>query len=74
MESNYPQNEDPEKWEIYVKYRHIVSQFLTDRTRSLIAANQNLAGPYNNRHLFVGEKNYVSLAKRLLHFLSEDPG
>jgi len=72
-DSEYRQHEDSEKWEIYVKYRHIISQFLTDRTRSLIAANQTRFGPYNN-YLFVGETSYVSLAKHLLRFLSEDLG
>jgi len=72
MKPNYP--EGSEKWEIYIKYRHIISQFLTDRTRSLIAANQTRAGPDNNRNWFVGEKNYVSFAKYLLRFLSDDLG
>ena len=74
MERNYLQIESSGKWEIYVKYRHIVSQFLTDRTRSLIAVHQTPVGPYMlNRHLFVGQKHYISFAEYLLYFLSENP-
>jgi hypothetical protein len=59
---NYPyiDHEDSGKWEIYVKYRQIVSQFLTDRTRS--------------GSLFVGQRQYVDLAKCLALFLTEDMG
>ena len=46
------------KWEIYVKYRQIVSRFLTDRTRS--------------GSLFVGQRSYVDLAIYLARFLTEE--
>ena len=55
---HYIDHEDSGKWEIYVKYRQIVSQFLTDRTRS--------------GSLFVGQSRYVDLAKCLALFLTED--
>ena len=55
---HYRQLEDPGKWEIYVKYRQIVSQFLTDRVRS--------------GGLFVDQNNYVDLAEYLALFLTED--
>ena len=54
----YPRIEDSGKWEIYIKYRQIVSQFLTDRTRS---------GDW-----FVDQNSYVGLAKYLALFLTED--
>jgi hypothetical protein len=46
------------KWEIYLKYRQIVSRFLTDETRS--------------GSLFVVQSSYVSLAKYLVLFLTKD--
>ena len=55
---SYVDHEDSGKWEIYVKYRQIISQFLTDRTRS--------------GTLFVGQSRYVDLAKCLALFLTED--
>ena len=60
IERNYPyiDHKDSGKWEIYVKYRQIISQFLTDRTRS--------------GTLFVGQSRYVDLAKCLALFLTED--
>jgi hypothetical protein len=48
-ECDFPQIEESRKWEIYVKYRQIVSQFLTDRARS--------------GNLFVVRSRYVGLAK-----------
>ena len=59
-ERSYHQVEDSEKWEIYVKYRQIVSLFLTDRTRS--------------GGLFVGQSRYAALANDLALFLTEDMG
>jgi len=56
-ERSYYQVEDSEKWEIYVKYRQIISQFLTDQTRS--------------GTLFVNQSRYVALAKYLALFLTE---
>ena len=53
-ERYYHQIEDSDKWEIYVKYRRIVSQFLIDRT--VIWSK--------------GQEHYVSLAKYLLNSLS----
>jgi hypothetical protein len=52
---HYHHIEGSEKWEIYVKYRQIVSRFLTDRTRS--------------GGLFVDKSRYVELAKYLALFL-----
>jgi hypothetical protein len=60
------QIEDSDKWEIYVKYRKIVSRFLIDQTRSALSLVI--------RVIFVGsggQEHYVSLAKYLLSFLSE---
>ena len=54
----YHHTEDSGKWQIYVKYRQIVSQFLTDRTRS--------------GSLFVSQSHYVDLAIYLALFLMED--
>ena len=50
--------EDSGKWQIYVKYRQIVSRFLTDQTRS--------------GSLFVSQSRYVDLAKYLALFLTEE--
>ena len=50
------QIEDSDKWEIYVKYRKIVSRFLIDQT---VLWSE-------------GQENYVSLATYLLRFLSHD--
>ena len=58
MSHDYHQLKDPGKWEIYVKYRQIVSQFLTDGSRS--------------GHLFVDRRSYVRLAIFLALFLTED--
>ena len=55
---NYRQIEDSGKWEIYLKYRQIVSRFLTNKTRS--------------GTLFVVQSSYVSLAKYLALFLTGD--
>ena len=52
---DFRQIEDPDKWEIFVKYRKIVSQFLIDQT---VLWSK-------------GEESYVSLAKYLLSFLSQ---
>ena len=52
---DYHQIED--KWEIYVKYRKMVSQLLIDRHQSSM--------------FLVVQKHYVSLAEYLLSFLSE---
>ena len=73
-ERDYPQIEDSEKWDIYLRYRQIVSRFLTDQTRSLIAVNRTPVGPCTPyRHLpsFVGQKHYVGFAKYLLRLLIE---
>ena len=66
------QIEDPDKWEIYLKYRKIVSQFMTP-----IASDQNDAQIPDNPFLFYWraghEWRYVSLAEYLLRFLQESP-
>ena len=56
--STRPKIEDPEKWEIYIKYRRIIAQFLTDRTRS--------------GRFFVGQIRYAGLARYLALFMSDD--
>ena len=79
IEHDYHQIEDPDKWEIYVKYRKIVSQFLVDqRHRGLMIYDplHNLNSrllhlDYLSDKHFVGQEDYVSLAKYLLNFLSE---
>ena len=58
VEQGYHQIEDSGKWEIYVKYRQIISQFLTDGVRS--------------GGLFVDQNSYVNFAKYLALFLTED--
>ena len=67
----YLQIEDSDKWEIYVKYRQIVSRFLIRQTCYGIPRDT-----YNPTFLFSawsggGQENYVNLAKYLLSFLSE---
>ena len=67
---DYHQIEDPDKWEIYVEYRQIVSQFLIGQTCCGI-----LPDTYNPSILFSawsrgGQENYVELARYLLIFLS----
>ena len=54
---NYHQIEDSDKWEIYVKYRKMVSQLLIDGRQSSM--------------FLVVQEHYVSLAEYLLSFLSE---
>ena len=67
--SDYPQIEDSDKWEIYVKYRKIVSRFLIDQNGVQI--------PHNPRYdsLFCWsrgrQEHYVSLARYLIRFLME---
>jgi len=47
---------DPEEWEIYVKHRQLLAEFLTDERRS---------GPF-----FVGTSHYLQLAKYFWSFLT----
>jgi uncharacterized protein YfaQ (DUF2300 family) len=47
---------DPEEWEIYIKHRQLLSEFLTDQRRS---------GPF-----FIGTIQYVGLAKYFWSFLT----
>lgn len=56
--SEYHEIRDLGKWKIYVKYRRILSRFLTDQTCS--------------GSMFVGRSRYVDLAKYLAPFLTED--
>jgi hypothetical protein len=77
MEHGYLQMiqiEDSDEWETYVKYRKIVSQFLTDQTRSLINGPPIFHGHrYGSPvSLYVGRDRYVGLAMYLLHFLLKD--
>ena len=65
---DYDHIEDPDEWETYVKYRKIVSHFLTDRTRFPIWPLPYRPPPYVN--LFVAQEHYVSLAIYLLRFIS----
>jgi len=50
------QTEDTGNWEIYLKYRQILSEFLTDRARSA---------------LYVDQDRYARFAKYLVLFLSD---
>ena len=61
LPSDYPQIEDPDKWELYVKYRKILSQFLIDQNDD---HNSSL-------HFWsIGrQERYFSLAMYLLNFL-----
>ena len=78
--SDYPQIEDTDKWEIYVKYRKIVSRFLIDQSRYETWSRNHQHSIYrpflNNLPITVfrwsgSEEHYVSLAKYLLSSLSE---
>ena len=67
---DFRQIEDSDKWEIYVKYRQIVSRFLIG-PRCWIP-------PREDRHNFFfsawsrgGQENYVNLAKYLLRYMSK---
>ena len=80
IEHNYHQIEDSDKWEIYVKYRKIVSQFLVDQHhRSTPIAIYNHSHDHSRfretdfRYVkfFVRQEHYVGLAKYLLSFLSD---
>jgi hypothetical protein len=79
MERDYHEIEDSDKWEIYVKYRKIVSLFLiTQRLQSSLSIYQpsllNYRPPsryYSPVKNFVRQEHYFSLAKYLLSFLSE---
>ena len=65
---DYHQIEDSDKWEIYVKYRQIVSQFLTGQIpRDPPSSGSLVFSAWSRR----GQENYVNLAKYLLDFLSE---
>ena len=76
---DYPQIEDSDKWEIYVKYRKIVSRFLTHSEtwprpgiypRSIYRdSNQS---PIDLFRWSSGQEQYVSLAEYLINFLSGD--
>ena len=69
-ERDYHQIDDPDKWEIYVKYRKIVSLFLTDHTRFSISLP-----PFEPRRyadFVVDQEHYVRFAKYLSHFLWND--
>ena len=82
MGSYYHQFEDTDQWEIYVKYRKFVSEFLTNRTwsrRSNLSTYQpparlNYRPPlryYRPATFIVVREHYVSLAYYLLSFLPE---
>jgi hypothetical protein len=73
IECDYHEIEDSDKWEIYVKYRKIISQFLTSQPSLTIHQPSNYRSSVLNYsvNLFVGQVQYVSLAKYLLSFLSE---
>ena len=64
---DYHHIEDSDKWEIYVKYRLIVSQFLIDQACCGFPLN-----PFHSAWTRGGQENYVNLAKYLLRFLSGD--
>ena len=69
-----PQIKDSNKWEIYFKYRKIVSQFLIDQIQS-DAPNPPIPHNlhYHSSFRWSGgrQEHYVSLAEYLLRFLKE---
>ena len=68
-EHDYPQIEDSEKWEIYVKYRRIVSRFLIDQNGAQISHNPR----YDSLFCWSRgcQEHYVSLARYLIRSLAE---
>ena len=60
-----------DKWEIYVEYRKIVSQFLIDQTRSEIPRDPRFSCFNFLCWSRGGKEHYVGLAKHLLSFLSK---
>ena len=66
--SDYPQIEDSDKWEIYVKYRKIVSRFLIDQNGAQIPNPRYTSLFYWSR---ARQEHYVSLARYLIRFLME---
>ena len=86
LEREYYRIEDSDKWEIYVEYRKIVSEFLIDHIYSeswsltywpsiylpSIYWTSQDSFPVNFfDRIYWSQKFYVSLAKYLLSFLSE---
>ena len=65
---DYHQIEDSDKWEIYVKYRQIVSRFLIGQTCGIPPDTHNLF--FFSAWSRGGQENYVNLAKYLLRYLS----
>ena len=67
------QIKDSDKWEIYVKYRKVVSQFQIHQIHQASLSDfQNSSSIYQPHPLyFTGQEHYVGLAKYLLSFLSE---
>ena len=61
LPSDYPQLEDPDKWEIYDKYRKILSRFLIDQNDDY---NSSL-----NCWSIGSQERYFFLALELLRFL-----
>ena len=86
---NYHQIEDSDKWEIYLEYRKIVSQFLIDHIYSeswsptywpshcrpsiYSSSPDSYSASFFNRRIPRSQNFYVSLAKYLLSLLWEDP-
>ena len=68
---DYHQIEDSDKWEIYVNYRQVVSQYLIGRTCRGIPPDTHNPSYFFSAWSRGGEENYVNLAKHLLSFLSE---
>ena len=69
---DYRQIEDSDKWEIYVKYRQIVSRFLIGPTCCRIPPRTATTNFFFSAWSSGGQENYVNLAKYLLSFLSGD--
>ena len=63
--------EDSDKWEIYVKYRQIVSRYLIGQTCCGIPPDTHIPYSFFPAWSRRGQENYVNLAKYLLNFLSE---
>ena len=67
----YHQIEDSDKWEIYVKYRQIISRFLIGQTCCGIPRDTHNLSSLFSAWSRRGQEKYVDLAKYLLRFLSE---
>ena len=75
LTSDCPRIEDSDKWEIYVKYRKIISQFLIAGDNNGVQIPDDLISRYYYifRWSRDRQEHYVSLAEHLIRFLKEIP-